>query len=100
MPKSRETNQAIRAWAREEGFEVSRTGQLSSEVIAAWEERDLDEVVPTPSHRQAARRILNASRQQGATGVLRVVNDLQYDDLPLVVVALARRMWDGSVSNT
>jgi len=51
-------------------------------------------VVPQEYHHQIARRLARRSRIEGAEAVLAEVEDLMWDDLPLVAVALARMTWE------
>lgn len=52
-------------------------------------------VVPQEHHHQIARRLARRSRVEGAEAVLAEVEDLMWDDVPFVAVALARMAWAG-----
>jgi hypothetical protein len=48
--------QHIRAWARENGFEVSNRGRLSAEIEAAYEKAQAQPAEPAPARKRASRR--------------------------------------------
>ncbi|MET8995575.1 Lsr2 family protein [Amycolatopsis sp. NPDC004169] len=55
----RERNQRIRAWANENGFDVSERGRLSSEVVAAYERAhgtETESAAPSARKRGARRK--------------------------------------------
>ncbi|QKV79894.1 Lsr2 family protein [Amycolatopsis sp. Hca4] len=55
----RERNQRIRAWANENGFDVSERGRLSSEVVAAYERAhgtETESAAPSTRKRGARRK--------------------------------------------
>jgi Lsr2 len=60
----RERNQQIRAWANENGYEVSERGRLSSEVIAAFEQAQVAEAeAPAAPRKRAPRKKVAAARK-------------------------------------
>lgn len=83
----------IRAWARTAGIPVAPNGPISYDVLVAYEQRNLGAIVPTMRHLRIARQLAITSREAGSVEVLAEIGDLQYDDLPLVAVALARMAW-------
>ena len=61
----RERSRAIRAWAGENGYEVSERGRLSSEIVTAYDEaqRQAAEPVPAPARKRAPRRKVAAAKK-------------------------------------
>ena len=60
----RERNQQIRAWANANGYEVSERGRLSSEVIAAYEQAQVEEAdAPAAPRKRAPRKKVAAAKK-------------------------------------
>jgi hypothetical protein len=60
----RERNQQIRAWANANGYEVSERGRLSSEVIAAYEQAQVEEAeTPAAPRKRAPRKKVAAAKK-------------------------------------
>ena len=60
----RERNQQIRAWANSNGYEVSERGRLSSEVIAAYEQAQVEEAeAPVAPRKRAPRKKVAAAKK-------------------------------------
>ncbi|MGV9362039.1 histone-like nucleoid-structuring protein Lsr2 [Amycolatopsis sp. NPDC003731] len=61
----RERSRAIRAWASENGYEVSERGRLSAEIVTAYDEarRQAAEPVPAPARKRAARKSVAATKK-------------------------------------
>ena len=60
----RERNQQIRAWANSNGYEVSERGRLSSEVIAAYEQAQVEEAeAPAAPRKRAPRKKVAAAKK-------------------------------------
>jgi hypothetical protein len=55
-PADRERSRAIRAWAADNGYEVSERGRLSSEIVTAYDEAQLQAAEPAPAARKRAPR--------------------------------------------
>ncbi|MGW4057781.1 histone-like nucleoid-structuring protein Lsr2 [Amycolatopsis sp. NPDC004747] len=61
----RERSRAIRAWASENGYEVSERGRLSSEIVTAYDEaqQQAAEPAPAPARKRAPRRKVAAAKK-------------------------------------
>ncbi|SFW88357.1 histone-like nucleoid-structuring protein Lsr2 [Amycolatopsis australiensis] len=59
----RERSRAIRAWASENGFEVSERGRLSSEIVTAYDDaqRQAAEPAAAPARKRAPRKKVAAA---------------------------------------
>jgi hypothetical protein len=55
-PADRERSRAIRAWAIDNGYEMSERGRLSSEVVAAYDAAQAPEAEPVKAARKRAPR--------------------------------------------
>jgi hypothetical protein len=59
----RERSRAIRAWASENGYEVSERGRLSSEIVSAYDEARLQAAEPVPARKRASRKKVAAAKK-------------------------------------
>jgi uncharacterized protein YceH (UPF0502 family) len=68
----------VRAWAREQGFELADRGRLPAEVWSAWEGRGGSRAVPRPrAEAAAAATAEDVAAAQARLGALeQVVSDL------------------------
>ncbi|MET9260460.1 Lsr2 family protein [Amycolatopsis sp. NPDC004079] len=64
-PAERDRNQAIRAWARENGFAVSDHGRIAESVIKQYDERDTTQKRPVPRKQAAARKTRGTAKTRG-----------------------------------
>lgn len=61
----RERSRAIRAWAGDNGYEVSERGRLSSEIVTAYDDaqRQAAEPAPAPARKRAPRKKVAAAKK-------------------------------------
>jgi nucleoid-associated protein YgaU len=59
----RERSRAIRAWAIENGYEVSERGRLSSEITSAYDEAQRQAAEPAPARKRAPRKKVTAAKK-------------------------------------
>ncbi|WP_410619693.1 histone-like nucleoid-structuring protein Lsr2 [Amycolatopsis sp. cmx-8-4] len=59
----RERSRAIRAWASENGYDVSERGRLSSEIVNAYDEAQLQAAAPAPARKRAPRKKVAAAKK-------------------------------------
>jgi hypothetical protein len=59
----RERSRAIRAWANENGYDVSERGRLSSEIVNAYDEAQLQATAPAPARKRAPRKKVAAAKK-------------------------------------
>lgn len=55
-PADRERSRAIRAWATENGYQISERGRIPSDVVAAYEQAELQAAKPAAQARKRAPR--------------------------------------------
>jgi hypothetical protein len=59
----RERSRAIRAWASENGYEVSERGRLASEIVSAYDEAQRQPAAPAPARTRAPRKKVAAAKK-------------------------------------
>jgi hypothetical protein len=59
----RERSRAIRAWATENGWEISERGRISSEITNAYDEAQRQAAEPAPARKRVARKKVAATKR-------------------------------------
>ncbi|MET7989649.1 MULTISPECIES: Lsr2 family protein [unclassified Amycolatopsis] len=63
-PADRERSRTIRAWANENGYQISERGRIPSDVVSAYEQAELEAAKPSaPARKRPARKKVAAAKK-------------------------------------